>query len=243
MLFLLSALVSYGQAGNKPSGLPIDSVYKAALRVHNPNNTTLTFTYRWGNGKWQAGKITPFQTMVYSYNYYRGDYSSPTFNIRYDWITGDGKITPVIKELKRTKVKKTDMSEAQTYYFVLTGNQVRLYEFGAYDTNWVAAVKIENRTKNVLSYESRWQNSSTWNKVTLKPGHNRWVTNSYYPGVYNSPVYKIRFDHVLGDGKTTWKYFDLDRNKSAKSKPQDSAKRYFFSTSNQSLLNLYDSDK
>ena len=104
------------------------------------------------------------------------------------------------------------------YCFMLTGNQVRLYEW-------------------------RWQNSSTWNKVTLKPGHNRWVTNSYYPGVYNSPVYKILFDHVLGDGKTTWKYFDLDRNKSAKSKPQDSAKRYFFSTSNQSLLNLYDSDK
>lgn len=244
IIFFLTSLITFGQLGDEPQrSQQIDPHYKAAVRVHNPNNTVLKYKYRWGNGEWQSTDINPFQTLVHSYNYYRGNYSSPAFIIRYDGITGDGKFTPSVIELERSKIRKSETSKAQMYYFRFVGNKLLINKFNGYDVNWVGAVKIENRTTNPISYQWKWQGSQTWNTVTLKPGWSRWFSKPYFPGIYNSPAYKIRFDIILGDRKTTWKYHDLERNKSAKMQVKDTAKLYFFKAHRASQIGLYKSTK
>src|SRR4051812_1181451 len=56
----------------------------AQVNISNPTNTTLTYSYRWGSGEWNAVRLYPGESMLHSWAYDEGSRSSPTFQIRFD---------------------------------------------------------------------------------------------------------------------------------------------------------------
>ncbi len=69
------------------------------------------------------------------------------------------------------------------------------------------AICIQNPTSIEVHYQFKWGNGE-WVNYTVQPGQ---TMMHWHPldSQRCTPIPQIRFDYILGDGMTTFKYYDL----------------------------------
>jgi hypothetical protein len=76
------------------SNVKADDTYFATTSVYNPTGGTIYYQFRWGNeADWKNFSVPPGSSKVHYHEYaYPNQNSSPTPQIRFDYIAGDDDV-------------------------------------------------------------------------------------------------------------------------------------------------------
>lgn len=90
---------------------------------------TITFSYRWGSGRWVDSSVSPGKWRPLRWNYdYPGENRSPTLVIRYD-DDASSRVNTVRTEVRSYAAGVVDCEdEGRTYNFYQRGNEIFLRE-------------------------------------------------------------------------------------------------------------------
>lgn len=105
------------------------SLNKYALTcISNRSGVNLNYRYKWGNGAWKSGHISPNANKWYSWKYRNATQSSPNLYVRFDTDLS-GRNNYKTYTLKRLAVSEQKCNLGKKYYFSRNGGIINLFEY------------------------------------------------------------------------------------------------------------------